>query len=109
MTASVPTPLVITVKSSTLVSMKHLLPLFLLVVSASVLAESGAYRVEIILFRNLLATNESAETPELRNFSQFPNLELSIPDDNLSAGPDQDLAKRSHGGFPDGFRHDLPD
>ncbi|MDH3902890.1 MAG: hypothetical protein OES90_06680, partial [Xanthomonadales bacterium] len=73
MTASVPTPLVITVKSSTLVSMKHLLPLFLLVVSASVLAESGAYRVEIILFRNLLATNESAETPELRNFSQFPN------------------------------------
>lgn len=81
--------------------MKHLLPLLLLLVSSAVLAESGAYRVEVILFRNLLATNQSAETPELRNFSQFPNLELS------SSG--KDLTKGSLGELPDGFRHDLPD
>ena len=62
--------------------MKRLLPLFLLLVSSAVLAESGAYRVEVILFRNLLATAQFTETPELRNYSQFPDLEeTSLPDD----------------------------
>ena len=54
--------------------MKHLLPLFLLLLSTAVVADAGAYRVEVIVFRNLLATNEPAETPELRSFSKFPDL-----------------------------------
>jgi hypothetical protein len=91
------------------VSMKRLLPLFLLLVSSAVLAESGAYRVEVILFRNLLATTKFTETPELRSFSQFPNLEESRPVGSLPAGSGNDLTKQATGGFPDALRHDLPD
>ena len=59
--------------------MKRLLPLLLLVASSAVLAESGAYRVEVIVFRNLSATDQFTEAAELRNFSQFPDLEDSGP------------------------------
>lgn len=54
--------------------MKRFLPLFLLLVSTAVVAESGAYRVEVIVFRNLLAGNDPAEIAELRSFSEFPDL-----------------------------------
>jgi hypothetical protein len=54
--------------------MKRLIPLLLLVSSAA-LAESGTYRVEIIVFRNLNAMAEPANVVELRGFSQFPDLE----------------------------------
>lgn len=63
--------------------MKRLLSLFLLFVSADVLAESGSYQVEVIVFRNLLATNESSEVAELRSFSQFPDLEHARQTDIL--------------------------
>lgn len=106
MTGSVLPLLVITVKSSKLVLMKRLLPLILLLVSSAVLAESGAYRVEVIVFRNLLATNDFIETPELRRFSHFPNLEQSIPVGSL---PDRDLTKQATDGFANALRHDLPD
>ena len=66
---------VIAVKSSKLATMKRLLSLLLLLVSAETLAETGVYQVEVIVFRNLQATNESAEITELRSFSQFPDLE----------------------------------
>jgi len=89
--------------------MKRLLPLFLLLVSSAVLAESGAYRVEVIVFRNLLATTGFTETPELRSFSQFPDLEEPRPVGSLPAGSGNDLTKQATGGFPDALRHDLPD
>jgi len=54
-------------------TMKRLLPLLLILASSTGLAESGAYQVEIIVFRNLLVETESAEVMELRNFSQFPD------------------------------------
>jgi hypothetical protein len=54
--------------------MKRFLPLLLMLLSSAVLAESGAYRVEVIVFRNLLATDEPAEIQELRSFSEFPDL-----------------------------------
>lgn len=56
--------------------MKRLLPLLLLLSSAA-LAESGAYRVELIVFRNLDAIAEPANVVELRGFSQFPDLQES--------------------------------
>ncbi len=55
--------------------MKRLLPLLLLLLSSAVLAESGAYRVEVIVFRNLLTSAVAAEVSELRSFSQYPALE----------------------------------
>jgi len=62
--------------------MKRLLPLLLLLVSSAALAESGAYRVEIIIFRNLAVDVDATEVDELRSFSQFPALEESnLPDD----------------------------
>ena len=55
--------------------MKRLLPLLLLLLSSAALAESGAYRVEVIVFRNLDVLTESVGTEDLRSFSQFPSLE----------------------------------
>ena len=71
--------LVITPKSSKLAIMKRLLPLMFLLVTGAALAESGAYRVEIIVFRNLLTVVESTEVPGLRSFSQFPDLADTRP------------------------------
>lgn len=59
--------------------MRHLLPLLLLLASFAVLAESGSYRVELIVFRNLLAVSDVTEVTELRSFSQFPDLEKGSP------------------------------
>jgi len=67
--------------------MKKLLPLLLLMLfSSPALAESGAYRVEIIVFRNLLDNSEPLNVEEFRSFSQFPEMEVSsspfdLPDD----------------------------
>ena len=61
------------VKSSKLALMKRSLPLLLLLFSSAILAESGAYRVEVIVFRNLLAAVELNEVLELRSFSEFPD------------------------------------
>jgi len=58
--------------------MKRLLPFLLLLVSSAVLAESGAYRVEVIIFRNLAVATpmtEPTRAEELRSFSRFPELE----------------------------------
>jgi len=62
--------------------MKRLVILFLLLMSSAVLAESGVYRVEIIVFQNLAATAEGVEVDEFRSFSRFPALlEADLPDD----------------------------
>jgi len=60
--------------------MKRLLPFLLLLCSSITLAESGAYRVEVIVFRNLAVATEAMATEGLRSFSQFPSLEeTSLP------------------------------
>ena len=61
------------VKSSKLAPMKRLSPLLFLLFSSAILAESGAYRVEVIVFRNLSAAVELNEILELRSFSEFPD------------------------------------
>lgn len=52
--------------------------MLLLLVSAASLAESGEYRVEVIVFRNLDVVIEPGSTQELRKFSQFPDLQGSV-------------------------------
>jgi len=59
--------------------MKRFLPLLLLAASSAALAESGAYRVEVIVFRNLSATADMVAAPELRSFSRFPDLKVEAP------------------------------
>ena len=53
--------------------MKHLLSILLLLVSSASMAESGAYRVEVIVFRNLLVVTEATDVADLRSFSHFPD------------------------------------
>lgn len=67
--------------------MKRFLPLLLLAASSAVLAESGAYRVEVIVFRNLSATAEMVAAPELRSFSRFPDLQVEEPQQDPAAEP----------------------
>lgn len=89
--------------------MKRLLPFLLLFASSAALAESGFYRVEVIVFRNLTTTSESAEATELRGFSQFPDLEES-PQNEESAM--QAAAPETEGlptEFTDILQSDLPD
>ena len=97
--------------------MKRMLSVLLLAASSAVLAESGAYRVEVIVFRNLAFTTAPTAVAELRSFSQFPdpqeqlrpeaaNAELSgDPDTGMSASPDGTLP----GNLPDNLPFNLPD
>lgn len=55
--------------------MRRLIPFLLLLISTVSLAESGAYRVEVIVFRNLDVAAEPDQVEELRSFSRFPDLE----------------------------------
>jgi hypothetical protein len=59
--------------------MKRLLPFLLLLVSITTLAESGAYRVEVIVFRNLNVATEATGTEALRSFSHLPDFEEPVP------------------------------
>jgi hypothetical protein len=85
--------------------MKRLLPLLLSLFSFAALAESGAYRVEVIVFRNLLAATEANEFLELRNFSGFPDLSDTGQIEKLPVG----LAKEPATGLSGLLRSDLPD
>jgi hypothetical protein len=70
--------LVMGAKTPKLTTMKRLLPFFLLFLSSASMAESGSYRVEVIIFRNLAVTAEAAEVETLRSFSAFPALEKPL-------------------------------
>jgi len=76
--------------------MKRFLPLLMLAASSAALAESGAYRVEVIVFRNLSATAEMVAAPELRSFSRFPDL--------LVEEPSQDPLQLMQDNLPDDLR-----
>jgi hypothetical protein len=81
--------------------MRRLLPFLLLLFSSAVLAESGAYRVEVIVFQNLGVTAEALEIEELRSFSQFPELEESRQA--------EDSSTELPGGLPRLVPNKLPD
>ncbi len=66
--------LVIGIKPIKLAAMKRLLPFLLLFLSSAAPAESGAYRVELIVFRNLDVFTDAVSTEELRSFSRYPGL-----------------------------------
>jgi len=85
--------------------MKRLLPLLMLLFSSVVLAESGAYRVEVIVFRNLFAASELNEVLELRSFSEFPDLTDISQAEPLPADGNEESATESSGIL----RGDLPD
>ena len=67
--------------------MKRFLPLLLLAAGSTALAETGAYRVEVIVFRNLSATAEMVTAPELRSFSRFPELQAEEPPQEPASEP----------------------
>lgn len=69
--------------------MKRLLPL-VLVLSSTAFAESGAYRVEVIVFRNLAVTAEPALVETLRDFSAYPALEEVVAPIPLGLLPETD-------------------
>lgn len=58
--------------------MKYLLALILLLSSSVAMTDSGAYRVEVIIFRDLRSIAEPEEISELRSFSQFPALQEDV-------------------------------
>jgi len=67
--------------------MKRLLPLLLLLASPMVSAESGTYRVEIIVFENLAAATDviPVEVNEFRNYARFPAvLDGDLPEDLIA-------------------------
>jgi len=89
--------------------MKRLLPLLLLLASSAVLAESGSYRVEIIVFQNLLAVNDFTGIAELRSFSQLPDLEEPAAPESLSKEPAGGLQGQPAAEVSTVLRSDLPD
>ncbi|MGB7453552.1 MAG: CsiV family protein [Lysobacterales bacterium] len=88
--------------------MSSLLTFLLILASSAALADSGAYRVEIIVFRNLLVETQATEVTDLRSFSQFPNPEEIGPTESSPAesatGPGNVPAAPS-----EVWRPDLPD
>jgi hypothetical protein len=85
--------------------MKRLLPFLFFLLSSAALAESGAYRVEVILFRNLDVAVDSKQAEELRSFSQFPGLEETKPLTDPFEDPVDETPDESQGNL----RFDLPD
>jgi hypothetical protein len=89
--------------------MKRLLPFLLLLISSISLAESGSYRVEVIIFRNLLVTADSTGVNELRSFSHYPDLEDTRPPKDPVKSPANERTPELPGDLADIVRDDLPD
>ena len=89
--------------------MKRLLFFLLLLTSSVSLAESGAYRVEVIIFRNLLVAAEAAGVNELRNFSHYPDLEDTRPPKEPVETPTNELTPELPDELAEIVRDDLPD
>ena len=64
--------------------MKRLLPLLLLLFCSATLADSGAYRVELIVFRNLDVAAKPEMAEQLRSFSGYPDLQFEPPTTELT-------------------------
>jgi len=98
---------------STIPGIKRILPAILLAASSAALAESGSYRVEVIVFRNLTASTEITAAPELRSFSQFPDLQdQGMPQEPVEESREGPAGEQEAGlaAEPAGIMHgDLPD
>jgi hypothetical protein len=89
--------------------MKRLLSFLLILLSSAALAESGAYRVEVIVFRNLNVLTESVGVDDLRSFSQFPGLEDPVQTETLLEPPVNASPNELPDGLAEVLRYDLPD
>jgi len=102
--------LVKTDKPSKIEPMRRLTTLLLLFVSAACMAESGEYRIEMIVFRNLDVVIEPGSTPELRKFSQFPDLQginAFLPEVQETTQTDGQVPEQWLGTLPRGLPDDL--
>jgi hypothetical protein len=92
--------------------MKRLLSILLLLTSSASMAESGAYRVEVIVFRNLLVVAESAAVSDLNSFSHLPDtVEINVlaepvnkPANKLTESLPEILAEWVPNDLPDDLR-----
>ncbi len=89
--------------------MKRLLPFLLILLSSAALAESGAYRVEVIVFRNLGVLTESVAVDDLRSFLQFPSLEEPLQHKDLFNNPADETPDQLPDDLATVLRYDLPD
>ena len=96
--------------------MKRALPLLFVLLCSTALAESGAYQVEVIVFRNLAVAAEPAPVDELRSFSRFPSLLEPVLEVPLEVGlmeavtdPQQGDPEPMEESEPIMLRADLPD
>ena len=71
--------------------MKRLLTFLLFLLSSAALAESGAYRVEVIVFRNLDVASDPVLEDELRSFSHYPSLDQILVDEGSLEIPNKHL------------------
>jgi len=85
--------------------MNRLLPFVLLFLCSATLAESGAYRTEVIVFRNLNVEIEPTTVQELRSFSQFPDIDEPEKTEASTATMPAELADD----ITADLRDDLPD
>lgn len=96
--------------------MNRLLPYLLILISSAAMAESGAYRVEVIVLRNMNVEAESTVLHELRSFSRYPDAmetgQIGTSDKPLPVGISSDMPEftgaTSRGDLPDDL-HILPD
>ena len=100
-------------KTPKLAMMKYWLPLLLFFLCSVAMAESGAYHVEVIVFRNLAVMAEADEVNELRSFSHLPSLEKAVPPvelpDQLVEEPITVPSEEPAEDLPEPIRDDLPD
>jgi len=71
--------------------MKRLLSFLLIFLSSASLAESGAYRVELIVFRNLGVISAPVLEDKLKSYSHHPDLEQIILDETALEIPNKHL------------------
>jgi len=80
--------------------MNRLLPFLLMLICSAALAESGAYRVEVIVFRHLQTSPEPTNIEQLRSFSRFPSAANLIEGNEAQEARPAELSKN----LPDELR-----
>jgi len=89
--------------------MKRLLSILFLFVSSASMAESGAYRVEVIVFRNLLVATQATGVADLRSFSHLPDtVEIKVPATPVNE-PVSESANDMPGDLPGFLAESVPD
>jgi len=89
--------------------MKRLLFISMILISSVSMAESGAYRVEVIVFRNLLVVAEATDVADLRSFSHLPDTVETIAAVTPDIEPVKNLANDEAGTLPEFLAELIPD